>query len=139
MEIPWWIHPIISASVVSLTAVTVYLGRKSAKMPVETYEPTARWHIRIAVTTIALACVAVLLGPLVMDASGLGALRTPHAIVGVTAVALWIAQGCMGWLLWNEKERIRKFHRYNGFAVLGLALVQVPFGLKIFYDFLAYN
>jgi hypothetical protein len=108
-------------------------------MTVETYEPITRWHIRIAVTTIALACVAVLLGPIVMEQSGLHSLRSYHALIGVTAVSLWIVQGGLGWLLWSEKEKVRKWHRYNGFAVLGLALLQVPFGLSMFYDFWSHN
>lgn len=139
MAIPWWIHPAIAACVVTLTAVTVYLGRKSAKAATESYEPIARWHIRDALATVGLACVAVLLGPTVMDESGLDALETPHAIVGVAAVSLWLVQGGLGWLLWNDKEKVRRFHRYNGFAVLSLALVQVPFGLYLFVEFLAYQ
>lgn len=84
-----------------------------------------------------MACVAVILGPYLMDEAGLDAFETPHAIVGVAAVSLWLLQGALGWLLWSEKEKVRKIHRYNGFLVLGLALLQVPFGLSLFFDFLA--
>jgi len=137
IHIPWWIHPIISAAVVTLTCITVFLGRRSARASTETYEPIARWHIAAGATTISLACVAVLLGPYLMDEAGLDAFKTPHAIVGVVAVSLWIVQGGLGWFLWRETEKVRKIHRYNGFAILGLALLQVPFGLRLFLDFLA--
>jgi hypothetical protein len=136
--VPWWIHPTLAAALLTLTATTVYFGRKSAKMPVDTYLPTAKLHITLATATIATACVVVLLGPYVVNESGLPALASLHAAVGVTAVSLWIVQGLLGWRLWNDKENIRKVHRYNGFFVLGLAMLQVPFGLGVAVEYLEY-
>jgi len=122
----------------TLTAATIYVGRKSAKMSVDTYLPTARRHITLALATISTACVVVVLGPYVVDESGLPALASLHAAVGITAVSFWIAQGVLGWFMWNDKEQVRKVHRYNGFFILGLALLQVPFGLLTAVDYLTY-
>jgi cytochrome bd-type quinol oxidase subunit 1 len=107
-------------------------------MPVDTYLPTARLHITLAVATISTACVVVLLGPYVVTESGLPALASIHAAVGVTAVSFWLVQGVLGWRLWNDKEKFRKVHRYNGFFVLGLALLQIPFGLFTAIEYLEY-
>jgi cytochrome b len=73
-----------------------------------------------------------------MDEAGLDALETPHAIIGLTAVSFWIVQACLGWLLWSDKEKARKIHRYNGYFVLSLAMLQVPVGILIFLEFRKY-
>jgi len=138
VAIPWWIHPVLAATLLTLTSATVYLGRKSAKMSVDTYLPTAKRHITLALATIGTACVVVLLGPYVVNESGLPALASLHAAVGVTAVSFWLVQGALGWLMWNDKEQVRKVHRYNAFFILGLALLQVPFGLMTALDYLKY-
>ncbi len=136
--IPWWVHPLLAACLLGLTATTVYVGRKSAKAPTESYEPIEKMHIRLAITTVSFAAATLILGPFLMNEYYPPNLQTAHAFVGILAGSLWLAQAGLGWLLWNEKEKIRRFHRYNGFVVLSLALVQVPFGLMIFFDFLAY-
>lgn len=138
MAIPFWIHPVLTVGVLACTGMAVYFGRKSAKAPTESYQPILRKHLMFAIPAVALACVAVVLGPYVMDESGLDALETLHAAIGLTAVSLWIAQTCFGWMLWNEKEKFRKLHRYNGFLIIGLALLQAPFGLKLYSDFCLY-
>lgn len=138
MAVPFWIHPILTTGVIVCTAMAIYFGRKSAKAPTESYEPILRKHLMFAIPAVALACVAVVLGPYVVDESGLDALQSPHAIVGIAAVSLWVTQACFGWKLWNDKEKFRKLHRYNGFLIIGLALLQAPTGLKLYADFCLY-
>ena len=138
MAIPFWIHPALTAAILALTAAAIYFGRKSAKAPTESYQPILRKHLMFAIPAVALACVAVILGPIVVEESGLDAFETPHAFIGIAAAGLWIVQACLGWQLWNDKEKFRKFHRYNGYLVIGLALLQAPFGLRLYNDFCAY-
>jgi hypothetical protein len=138
IDVPWWIHPILAATVVTLTPLAVYFGRKSAKAPTDSYQPILRKHLMCAIPAVSFACVAVVLGPIAMDEAGLDALETPHAIIGLTAVSSWIVQACLGWLLWSDKEKARKIHRYNGYFVLSLAMLQVPVGILIFLEFRKY-
>lgn len=138
MAIPFWIHPVLTVTTLALTLLAVYFGRKSAKAPTESYPPILRLHLMFAIPAVALASVAVILGPMIVEESGLDAFETPHAFIGIAAASLWIVQACFGWLLWNDKEKFRKFHRYTGYTVVALALFQLPSGLTLYNDFCQY-
>ncbi|HEX9708562.1 MAG TPA: DUF4079 family protein [Candidatus Thermoplasmatota archaeon] len=135
--IPWWAHPVIAGAAVALTGLAVYLGRRSARAPTESYAPILRLHIACAATAIALATAAALIGISVVDETKVvDDFETPHAFVGVAAAALWAAQGALGLTLWHEKEGARKAHRANGFLVLSLGLLQAPLGYALAVLFL---
>ena len=73
----------LTTAILTLTSLAVYFGRKSAKAPTDSYAPILRRHMWCAIPAVALACVAVLIGPVVMEASGYHALATTHALVEI--------------------------------------------------------
>jgi len=123
----WPYHALLQVLGFSLLIAAVLLVQFGRKIP-----GWYRWHKRLAHTGAALIIIALVIGVAMVELSGGPHIRVPHALLGITTIALLVLTIILGYA--KEKVRpprvyLRTVHIASGLVAILFLVLTIIFGL----------